>query len=185
MQEAGRAAIITPMLLRCWLKPVHIGESFSRTAQAIFQLRSKEGVVDTIFNWFAKMAKSTSIVVSHSVDPEDMTNMHAKILDARRIYQKICEAAAVSREQKSNAYCFGSIGTRSLSSAASESGSLYNANVSDDAASMQELDTSSDGGKSSSGKATMFRAMKSRPNVHQGMHLAEVGGEFALPTGQL
>jgi hypothetical protein len=35
MQESGRAAIITPMLLRCWLRDSHIRESFIRAAKHV------------------------------------------------------------------------------------------------------------------------------------------------------
>jgi len=71
------------MLLR-WLMQYTLENPFLERHKASCDYR----LVDTIISWFAKMAKLTSIFLSHSVDPEGITTMHAQIPDAPKVYQR-------------------------------------------------------------------------------------------------
>ena len=183
MQEAGRAAIITPMLLRCWLKPAHVKDSFLQAVRSIFRVRSKEDATDIIIKFFAKLAKSISLVLSPVVRIEDSAVMHRLIVEARKMYQDICEAAATAVLSKPSRGNF----TRHSSLAVSEAdslGSQANLEDLDDNASLAEFETSVDipTSQKMKGKGNEYRKFKSRPNVHQGVHLVDLVSEYSTPN---
>lgn len=122
MQEAERAAIISPMLLRCWLRDDHVRDPFLRAVKYVFQLDSREEAVDQIIHFYAKMAKSTSVILSTRVSCKELAAMKAIILEGRHMYQNICESAAVAVQ------CEGSsrIQSRYTSPAALEASSIPN-----------------------------------------------------------
>jgi hypothetical protein len=98
MQEAGRSAVIIPMLLRCWLKSSHVKPDFLQAVRHVFKVRTNDQAVDVIVKCFAKMASSTSLILSPKVNKFKMQVMHREIIDARKLYQNICEAAAFAAD---------------------------------------------------------------------------------------
>lgn len=83
MQEAGRTAIITPMLLRCWIRDGHIRDLFLRAVKYVFGLGSRKEALEQIIRFYAKMAKSTSVILSTNVSPENWGSMNDIILEGR------------------------------------------------------------------------------------------------------
>ncbi len=99
MSECGRASIVIPIMLRCWLRGHHLRGTFKDRLNATFldlrqRFSSEEDI--TVFA-FAKLAKSNALISSLHLSTQDREEFNNQILDARQLFLGLMNAAQNSK----------------------------------------------------------------------------------------
>lgn len=119
--------------------------------------------VDTIVQCFGDMAASVSATTARQMGEVDREHMFNAIIVGRKAFQRLAEAAShASVKSRSNSL------SASPSPAPSRIGTPALGKVSDEEDNVVEA----------SAKAGRFKAFKSRPNVHQGLHFEDTAEEY-------
>ena len=184
MQEHGRSSIIIPVLLRCWLQERWIQPNY---LMAIWQVSTIDldlqhaSAVESIVHAFGAMAKSNSLLMSHTMTFSDSVQMQESVLHARELYQMLVEAAAVACSSSRSRSQTRSPSPAALTST-SRRGSLPDEFVDiDDIASQTEFNDISFEGRAalpSTKKSEEYQSNKRRPNVHVGVHYNLLATEY-------
>ncbi|KAI9749068.1 MAG: hypothetical protein M4579_007019 [Chaenotheca gracillima] len=182
IQEHARASIIVPILLRCWLKETVIRTDYEGTIKRVFRESAPESSApDLIVRCFGAMARSNSVLMSQSLTTDLRQRLPTIILDGRKSYQKLFEAAALACEAPRTRRRSASAASRSPSPASqapltqdtpSQAGMMSSfASAADDSS---DTGAPVEGGK----KAQDYRSSKQRPNIHAGLHYPSIVEEF-------
>lgn len=196
MSEAGRASIVTPVLLRTWLEESFVHTNFIQAIKRVLRGEGLESLCDIplaripatniIVYMYAMMAKTNSILMSRSMMPSERRELKKHLIRSRLLYQCLCEAAATATPSRS----------RSTSVASSRSPSPRRrtswSQVSLDTHHSEQLDDNDDAidenvdlelgyeeGATLSKKGGGYRALKGRPNVHVALHHPDIVKEYA------
>ena len=86
MSECGKAFVIVPMLLRCWLKPSHVRKSYLAgvTQELSARVQVELAPVDAIVFAFGRLAKCNSLISAFELNKHDCSTFHDQILETRR-----------------------------------------------------------------------------------------------------
>lgn len=130
------------------------------------------------------MANATTLVLCHAVKPEEYPFIKDKIIEGHKLFQAICEVGNVMLAQKSSRPNSRSAsptpGFRRGSTATSSAATEDMGDDGDDNESVQEFQID-DGGEDQGSKrmtAKKFTALQKLPNVHQGLHIGDLAGEW-------
>lgn len=102
MSEAERAMIITPILLRCFLKPSHLSPSFFSAIGEVFaeEIETQSFTVTDVVIWaFWRIAYSVSLVMRSQVPASSPSSINQAILEGRSVYQRLCEAGSLQLQE--------------------------------------------------------------------------------------
>ncbi|KAI9748387.1 MAG: hypothetical protein M4579_007241 [Chaenotheca gracillima] len=190
MQEAGRASIITPMLLRCWLRKSHVQTQYLQAISLVFRDQMKDSgisALDMIVRCYGLMAKSNAVLMAQKFTSADRGRLMEIVKDSRANYQRLCKAAMhASRPGRSRSVTRSPTPTMSRSQSRMSFSGLdtqpgtptavhdYNEpeNEFDDTGNELSL-----GPKSK--RAKEYENFAGRPNVHQGLHFVDIAAEYA------
>ncbi|KAI9749166.1 MAG: Glutathione reductase [Chaenotheca gracillima] len=191
MQEAGRASIIVPVLLRCWLRANHIQPRFLDAMQNLFADKIQQGttIVAIVVGSFAAMGRSNAVVMAQSVSVRDRGAMHETVKTARASFQSLCEAAARAADSFSRSRSVTQSPPPRRSASPQMSMPVQTPSRQQSPASEVNLELESEydilAGESDfrnmSKRGKEFRSFQFRPNVHQGLHLADLAKEYGTP----
>lgn len=175
MQEAARAAAVTPVVLRTWLTSNHVRPKYIEAVCSVFarEMRSKGfDAVDMIVSCFALQAHSNAVILAKSMSSTDRHNLPKIIRTARRGFQKLFEAAAIATST--------TIPSNQTSRAGSQSSQYSEIRYLSDRE-LEEASTITEGLKATD-KAKEFRQYQQRPNLHTGLHFSVMAAEYATPN---
>ncbi|KAI9848827.1 MAG: hypothetical protein M1837_006343 [Sclerophora amabilis] len=196
MSEAGRAVIVTPVLLRFWLRPRHMQPKYRLAIEREFASEMAElrlQAKDMVVRCFALLAKSASLVGRLSLTADDRNEIGPKIREARRALQRLLECAR--QGQRGQGRQDGQLRTTPVTRRNLDLGIPSRSVSPSDANSARTLDSaaSESGGSSipdphenheeSVGSVghTAFSRLQSRPNMHIGLHYEDVAKEYGSP----
>ena len=183
IQKHARSSIIIPVLLRCWLTNKHIKPAFLGGIRSIFvePKFSNMSLCGIITYVYASIAKSNSVVMADAITTADRARMTVTIIDARRKFQLLQKTAVradlqkPSRIQSPSPAPSNPLRSQSpfiIDSAPSTPGSEY--------AAMSVLDTESNKPRAKKEpKSTQYVSDQKRPNMHIGIHHANIAKEYA------
>lgn len=104
MSKCGKASIIIPVLLRCWLKPHHVCQAYKdKLKKRVLSCKYLDGTltaVDTIVSGFGRLAKNNLLISAFKLGDEDRRTFHHQILDARCWVLLLMDAVASSPDSK-------------------------------------------------------------------------------------
>lgn len=160
LQEHARWSIIGTALLRVWLREKHIQASYLEGLMAVHKLNTFRGtiVVDMIVSAFGPIARSNALLMADSLTSHEQTNFIGIILDARANFINLLEAAALA----------------AIANPRSRSATPVRQSTSSSRAGTPSAPTTA--------KAEAFRSDQNRPNVHIGIHYADVLKEYGLAS---
>ena len=182
LQKHARWSIICPVLLQTWLKSSHVQRRFLNSLGAVLRRpgATDKKHVSSIVIIFAMLAASNTVFMGQRFSEDEKAKIFDLVKAARRLYQTLFEAAALS--SIANLRSRRSI-TPSTSRAASSSSSrsttpgipsiLSSAPnpAQPGSAQISEISTT---------KSEEHRADKRRPNVHIGLHYQSTADEYGL-----
>ena len=162
MSECARISVLTPLILRRWLREGFIEANYLRAVRVTLTLPP----IDAITKCFALMAQSSAVILSPSMSGEDRDQMHYIIKKGRKAFQNLfrCASLAAARDKRRTT-------TPANSSIASSQ-----------ASSVLDIEEDDDGEKvKRSKKEKVFKTFLSRLNVHTGLHYWEVAHKYITP----
>ncbi|KAL1973684.1 hypothetical protein VTN31DRAFT_6319 [Thermomyces dupontii] len=181
MQEHGRVSVIIPLLLRCWLKDEHVNPKYKAAVGKEFMKPAPEAIVSV----YAALAKINSVTMTYSVTTDDRENLETILLNGRRLFQRMVEAAVMAYRNSSRSASeqsqslMGTPQPRDARSVSVESlTSVFNAqgNVEDS----NEVLSGQQSSRSTK-RSNEFKALLSRPNVHVAKHFNILAEEYGVP----
>lgn len=96
MQECARFSIILPIILRTWLQPDHVQNTYYDAVESTITRRLNLDPVDCIVQCYANIAKSNTVIMSLSMSAESRTRMDWYLKQNRKAFQRLCECASLS-----------------------------------------------------------------------------------------
>lgn len=158
LQEHARWSIIGTALLRVWLREKHIQPLYLQGLMAVHKLGTSGGTiaVNMIVSAFASIARSNALLMADSLTVSERANFITMILDARANFINLLEAAALAAVNNPRSRSTTPVRQSATSSRAGTPSAPTNA------------------------KAEAFRSDQNRPNVHIGIHYADVLKEYGL-----
>lgn len=171
MQEAARASVITPVLLRMWLQAQHVKPKYLAAISSVFgreMWAQGFSAVDMIVYSYGLTARSNSVILARSMTSKDRDSLNTVVYNGRKAFQNLFEAAAIANSSPAS---------RAPTPASPSAMSIY----SNPEAEFEEMESLSASLKVTS-KAKQFRAFQSRPNIHIGLHYDAVTQEYATPN---
>jgi hypothetical protein len=147
--------------------------------QHVFTVQSNADMVYTIIKAFVKIAKSMESIMSTRISIQNRANLLETIIKGRHAYQQIFEAAARAGRSSGRASQ-----SRTASPALSEAMSLVSLDsmaIQDEEGSQTEFEAADAmvSERNQKQSLTKYQKFAARPNVHQGLHLADIPAEYA------
>ena len=186
LSEHARWSVIGPVILRTWLKDVHLKPQFINAIplamhELLEQMRAMLGS-DTplsivVIIAFARVADSNRMLMSHPLSAQRRSEMLPVLDLGRQMFQAMCEAASISSSRgsrpASRAGTPAGLGPAAAGHGNSRGnyqeylGSLPALGLHDDADAVQK-------------KSIRYRRDQERPNVHTGRHYPAIIQEYGL-----
>jgi len=162
MSKCARISVLTPLILRRWLREGFIEANYLQAMRVTLTLPP----INAITKCFALIAQSSAIILLPLMSREDRDQMHYIIKRGRKAFQDLfrCASLATVRDKRRATTPANS------SIASSQAGSVLNI----------KEDRDSERVKGSK-KEKVFKAFLSRLNVHTGLHYWEVAHKYATP----
>ena len=192
MQEVGRLSIITPILLRIFLKPDHVRPLYLKAVQSVMTPSMQLHDVDAIVACFAAMAKTNTLILALSMSPNDRTNLLTEMRASRKAYQRLYQCAALA---SASGFKHGHLPISSRNTTPAVSQAPDEEEEGDDEEEYEASDLHSLGRSdyeslresftvdgTVSKKSLAFKKHMMRPSVHVGLHYGEVAEEYATPN---
>lgn len=194
--------IVTPMLLRSWVKAGHIKEGYMDGLREVFKEEIAEKgmgtidqaiidqiTVDQIINCFALIAHGAAAVMAAFIPPKQQVTFDSTVINGIKAFQRLCEAAAISLDRRRG----GSktpqqspsreatpqpprepAGAPTQAPNFSQGGSTATEAVAD-------VDKQGPAPARKPKAASDFRRWQALPNTHGGMHWKQVAEWYATP----
>lgn len=221
MQEAGRATVITPLLLRCWLQRRHVDDDYWDAVGEVFRAEMERLKLEEIgmLVWaFSAMARSNCLTMATQFNLAGREKLLRVVYEGRKAFQGLCEVAVRAAKEKGRRAAEAKAlrdaeRARKTAAAAQRAGhppphsgspsssSSIAAPLSQRAASQERMPTPSESAAqerhetpaddrrqerlTGTKAAAEFTRYQSLPNVHQGLHLAEVAYEYGTASNVL
>lgn len=98
LQEHTRWSVISPVLLRVWLRAHHVRPLFLRGIEKAWKghIPGGQSPINFIVALFAAVGRSNAILMSDSISNADQTQIATRIQLARHYYQQLLEAASLA-----------------------------------------------------------------------------------------
>ena len=171
LSEHARWSIIGPIVLRTWLKDVHLKPQFVNAIPLAMhgileemraQLGSAIPFSFVVITAFARVANSNRMLMSHPLSVQRHSEMLTALDLGRQTFQAMCEAASIASNR----------GSRPTSRAGTPASLGLTA-----AAGRLDLNDEAD---EVSKKTIRYRRDQERPNVHTGRHYPAIIQEYGL-----
>ncbi|KAL9035485.1 MAG: hypothetical protein Q9180_004837 [Flavoplaca navasiana] len=197
MQECARLSIITPILLRTWLRPQHIEPYYLEAVNSTMMRRFGSALgfdaTDCIVQCFAHIAKSNTVILSLSMSQKDRETMDWDLKANRKAFQRLYECAAIAA---TTAFKNGEDPTSSQKTPAPALASRQDSIDFDDELTEYSVEEQEERLNNSqieqlgevfdiddANKAALtYQKVQSRPNVHVALHFTDVAAEYATPN---
>lgn len=100
LAEHARWALLMTIISLLWLQESHLKTNFVKAVKVVFadEIRQGKSVPNIITIILARVVKSNSLLSATELDPKDRdpNTFKAAIIETRRLFQRLCEAAAMS-----------------------------------------------------------------------------------------
>ncbi|KAI1494442.1 hypothetical protein F5X96DRAFT_560289 [Biscogniauxia mediterranea] len=191
LEQHARWSILMAVLARCWLREHHLRIAFVRAVKTVFREDMDNGtfgpnatVVDVLIVVITATVRTNCLLatIEMNVDDRDPVRFMETIYNGRRLFQRLCKAAALATSPS------GRGGSRATSRAPSRSrgASMTQSDTASTVgvlASVEQGNVEDDinvGQLSVSQKAVKYRQWAARPNVHIGLHYRDVFRRYGL-----
>lgn len=218
LSEHARWALLMVVISLYWLKEDHLKAPFVRAMKNVFrhEIESEgKSVPNVLTTILARLVKSNSLLSAPQLDPADRNpeTFKAIILTSRRLFQRLCQAAALTAGVAHGAAAqkaltrIGSMlppsrqsspsaGPSSRAAPAYRTRSKSVASAADEEGIEESLDVLPSveeelaeditlGQLTSAQKAVKYNQWAARPNVHAGLHYYEDLVRYGLPSLQM
>jgi hypothetical protein len=198
LQEHGRWAVKAAVLFRIWLRDAHLKPAFKSTMEKVFKPQLAHGTLSDIFGKdsqptasqllatvLAAVVRSSSILTAAKLTPDLRKGCNSTIIEARKLFQLTCEAAARTSSRRRTGKTPGLSRAVSIISHVDNTAARFSMpppTIAPPVAQFAANDDNSLGLQDATNtqKAKRYQQWIARPNIHSGLHYKALQDEYGL-----
>jgi hypothetical protein len=198
--------VITPMLLRDWLRAGHLKDEYLKAAGSVFKEEIRrtgidetngtamdQAAVEEIIHCYALLANGALVLMSSFIPLDKRGSFHSIVLEAIRAFQRLCQAAVEAFEfkpRKGNSRqgtpqaqrgASATPGLQQLGALQAPAASRAPSPSSVASEDIPDVDRQVAPPARKPKAAGDFKRWQALPNTHQGVHWHQVADRFSTP----
>ncbi|KAI1102952.1 hypothetical protein F4804DRAFT_247491 [Jackrogersella minutella] len=200
LTEHARWSVMGPLIMRTWLKSnqKYIKVSFLRAIMSVFEKYIQDGLfgpqpepADIIIRVLVENVRSNILLTTDRMGVGDRDRQHfdGQLKRSRRLFQLFCKAASEALHERCSKSKTAGPAATNIPTVASGTGELASGLAAVSAAialrrneDIEDPRTAIQSVELTTAKSTKYHLWMSRPNVHMGLHYANVVDEYGLAS---